>query len=116
MAGAGYVYLGALNEEQLQRYTSRVGQLFKKFGPEVADTYGQGNLTTIAKYSKYAAQGGMAPSAYVTQPLWSHGAYAQGAYKCPELNLYSPSDGTPIICTPNNPNVRSLQPLQFSCL
>jgi hypothetical protein len=113
VAGAGYVYLGALNEEQLQRYTGRVGQLFKDFGPEVADTYGQGNLTTIAKYSKYAAQGGMAPSAYVTQPLWSHGAYAQGAYKCPELNLYSPSDGTPIICTPNNPNVRSLKPLQF---
>ena len=49
----------------------------------------------------------MAPSAYVSQPLWSHGAYAQGAYKCPELNLYSPSDGTPIICTPNTPNVSS---------
>jgi hypothetical protein len=67
---------------------------------------GQGNLTTIAKYSKYAAQGGgMAPTAYVSQPLWSHGAYARGAYRCPELNMYSPTDGTPIICTPNTPNL-----------
>lgn len=105
VAGAGYVYLGSLSEEQLQRYTTRVGQLYKEFGPEVADTYGQGNLTTIAKYSKYAAQGGMAPAAYVSQPLWSHGSYAKGAYKCPELNLFSPADGTPLICTPNSPNL-----------
>ena len=106
VAGAGYVYLGSLSEEQLQRYTARVGKLYKEYGPEVADTYGQANLTTIAKYSKYAAQGGgMAPTAYVSQPLWSHGRYAQGAYKCPELNLYSPTDGTPIICTPNTPSL-----------
>ena len=76
VAGAGYVYLGlffrtrgnllrthpciliaavllvpigALTDEQLQRYTRRVGRLYKEYGPEVADTYGQGNLTTIAK-------------------------------------------------------------------
>lgn len=105
VAGAGYVYLGALSEQQLERYTGRVGRLFQEYGPDVADTYGQGNLSTIAKYSRYAAAQGMAPRAYVSQPLWSHGVYAEDAFRCPELNLYSPVDGTPIICTPNTPNL-----------
>lgn len=39
----------------------------------------------------------MAPAAYVSQPLWSHGAYGKGAYKCAAENMYSPTDGTPII-------------------
>lgn len=47
----------------------------------------------------------MAPTAYVAQPLWSHGSYSQDAWRCPELNLYSPADGTPIICTANDPNL-----------
>ena len=38
VAGAGYVYLGSLSEQQLQRYTARVGKLYKEYGPEVADT------------------------------------------------------------------------------
>jgi len=105
VAGAGYVYLGALTDEQLSRYASRTGRLYEKYGPEVADTYGQANWSTIAKYSAAAKKGGMAPSAYVAQPLWSHGSYAQNAWRCPELNLYSPADGTPIICTANSPNL-----------
>ena len=49
VAGAGYVYLGALSEEQLGRYATRTGQLYARYGPTVADTYGQANLSTIAK-------------------------------------------------------------------
>lgn len=52
VAGAGYVYLGALTDAQLQRYAARTGQLYAKYGPTVADTYGQANLSTIANYSK----------------------------------------------------------------
>lgn len=102
---ARYVYIGMLNEVQLQRYAGRVGRLFKEYGPEVADTYGQANLTTIAAYSKFAAQGGMAPTAYVSQPLWAYGDYAEDAYKCPSYNMFSPSDGTPIICTSHTPSL-----------
>ena len=29
--------------------------------------------------------------AYVAQPLWAHGTYSQDAWRCPELNLYSPA-------------------------
>lgn len=56
VAGSGYVYLGALNEEQMERYASRVGQMFATYGPQqgmVADTYGSANLSTLATYSKY---------------------------------------------------------------
>ena len=102
---AGYVYLGALTDPQLAQYAKQVGRLYKEYGPEVADTYGQANFSTIAKYSQYAAEGGMAPAAFVAQPLWSHGSYAQDAWRCPELNLYSPADGTPVICTANSPNL-----------
>jgi hypothetical protein len=105
VAGAGYVYLGALTDEQLGRYAKRTGELYKRYGPSVADTYGQANLSTIAKYSAAAAEGGMAPVAYVAQPLWARGAYAQDAWRCPELNLYSPHDGAPIICTANKPSL-----------
>jgi hypothetical protein len=105
VAGAGYVYLGALTDEQLERYAKRTGRLYQTFGPTVADTYGQANLSTIAKYSAAAAAGGAAPAAYVAQPLWSHGTYAKDAWRCPELNLYSPADGTPIVCTANDPNL-----------
>ena len=104
VAGAGYVYLGALNEAQLGRYTERTGRLFATYGPSVADTYGQANLTTISAYTKYAAIGGQTPITYVSQPLWAHGTYGQDAWKCPELNLKS-ADGTPIICTSNSPNL-----------
>ena len=38
-------------------------------------------------------------------PQRSHGPYSQDAWKCPELNLYSPADGTPIVCTANDPNL-----------
>lgn len=93
VAGAGYVYLGALTDAQLGRYAGRVGRLYKEYGPSVADTYGQANLSTIASYSRYAAAGdaagpGMAPAAYVAQPLWAYGAYGRNAYKCPALNMY----------------------------
>ena len=47
----------------------------------------------------------MAPVAYVSQPLWAYKPYAQNAYKCPDLNMYSPSDGTPIICTAHTPSL-----------
>ena len=47
----------------------------------------------------------MSPVAYVAQPLWAYGSYSQNAWRCPELNLYSPSDGTPIICTANSPSL-----------
>ena len=104
VAGAGYVYLGALSDAQLQKYASRVGRLFSEYGPSVADTYGQANLTTIEKYTKYAAMGGDAPSAYVSQPLWAHGSYGQDAFKCPRLNFRA-NDGTPVICTSNSPNL-----------
>lgn len=30
VAGAGYVYLGSLSDAQLQRYTTRVGRLYKE--------------------------------------------------------------------------------------
>ena len=77
-----------------------------RYGPTVADTYGQANLTTIAKYSKYAREGGgVAPVAYVAQPLWAYPGYNQDAYKCPALNMYSPADGTPIICTAHTPSL-----------
>ena len=105
VAGAGYVYLGALTEPQLERYAARTGRLYATYGPTVADTYGQANLSTMALYSRYAQQGGVAPVAYVTQPEWSHGAYAQDAWRCPQLNLYSPavtpaaSTPTPSTCT-----------------
>eukprot|EP01050_Picozoa_sp_SAG11_P003985 SAG11_NODE_242_length_11757_cov_9.613999_1_plen_1005_part_00 len=107
VAGGGYVYLGAMSEEQLQRYTTRVGKLVKEFGPEVVDTYGFANLTTIAKYSHFAAAGGKAPTAYVSPPLWSDPAFDTpvfNTFKCPALNLYS-ADGTPVICTPITPSL-----------
>jgi len=105
VAGAGYVYLGALTTQQLAAYATRTGRLYAAYGPNVADTYGQANFSTIAQYSAHAAAGGVAPKAYVAQPLWAHGSYAQDAWRCPELNLYSPSDGTPLICTANEPNL-----------
>ena len=49
--------------------------------------------------------GGAAPTAYVSQPLWAYGGYAENAYKCPSLNMYSPADGTPIICTSHVPSL-----------
>jgi hypothetical protein len=103
VAGAGYVYLGDLTELQLQRYATRVGQLYKKYGPTVADTYGSANLSTIAKYSRYAAQGGLAPAAYVASAPRPFGA--QSNTTCPELNVFSPADGTPIICTAHSPSL-----------
>ena len=63
------------------------------------------NLTTIEKYTKYAAVGGQAPTAYVSQPLWAHGSYAQDAWKCPHLNMRANDGITPIICTSNAPNL-----------
>jgi len=106
VAGAGYVYLSEMTNEQLERYATRVGRLFRQYGVDVADTYGHANLSTIKSYSAYAGrEGGVAPAAYVTQPLWAHGSYAEDSYRCPELNLYSPTDGTPIICTSNEPNL-----------
>ena len=72
VAGAGYVYLGAMNETILERYTRRVGSLFRTYGPRVADTYGQANFSVIDLYSEFAASVKvMAPEAYVTQPLWA---------------------------------------------
>ena len=41
----------------------------------------------------------------MTQPLWAYSGYAEDAYKCPSLNMYSPADGTPIICTSNKPSL-----------
>jgi hypothetical protein len=105
VAGAGYAYLNDLTEAQLQRYATRVGRLYHEYGPSVADTYGSANLSTIAKYSNYAAQGGMRPDAFVSQPLWAYGPYAENSYKCPVLNMYSPADGTPIICTAHTPSL-----------
>ena len=105
VAGAGYVYLGALNDAQLHRYASRTGQLYERYGPTVVDTYGQANMTVITKYSKFASLNGTAPAAFVTQPLWSHSSYSQDAWRCPALNLYDQVDGTPIICTANDPNL-----------
>ena len=105
VAGGGYVYLGALTDAQLQRYAMRVGRLFASYGPTVVDTYGQANFSVIERYSEYAAQGGAAPQAYVAQPLWAHGSYAEDAWRCPELNIASPSDGTPIVCTSADPSL-----------
>ena len=34
-----------------------MGALYAEYGPSVVDTYGQANLSTIAKYSKYARAG-----------------------------------------------------------
>ena len=111
VAGAGYVYLGSLTAAQLERYGQRVGRLYAEFGPHVADTYGQANLSTISAYYAAALRGGGGRAnddvlrAFVAQPLWSHGKYAQDAWRCPELNLYLPGHGTPIICTANDPNL-----------
>ena len=104
VAGAGYVYLGALTDAQLEQYAARVGRLYASYGPSVADTYGQANLTTMAAYTLHAASAGTAPIAYVSQPLWSHGSYGQDAWKFPRLNMHA-ADGTPIICTSNTPNL-----------
>ena len=107
VAGAGYVYLGAMNEKMLERYTRRVGRLFRTYGPRVADTYGQANFSVINLYSEFASsENGMAPEAYVTQPLWAHGSYSENAWKCPDsLNIRSTQTDTPIICTSNDPNL-----------
>ena len=109
VAGAGYVYLSRLTEIQLRAYSSRVGQLYSEYGPNVADTYGEANLSTMVKYSKYASMnGGAKPKAYVTQPQWGrNNSISKTAYKCPSLNMYivesqSGEDRTPIICTATN--------------
>lgn len=60
-----------MDDMMLERYTKRVGRLFRNYGPSVADVYGQANFSVMDMYSKYAKlDGGMAPQAYVTQPLW----------------------------------------------
>jgi len=105
----GYVYLSQLNETQLSAYSSRVGQLYSEYGPSVADTYGEANLSTIMKYSQYASMnGGSKPKAYVTQPQWGeNNPISKSAYRCPSLNMYidSDQDRTPIICTAYEPNL-----------
>ena len=67
-AGIRYVYLGALSEPQMERYATRVGEMFAAYGPKtgmVADTYGSANMSTLATYSQYAELGGSSPIAYV---------------------------------------------------
>mmetsp|Transcript_25011 Transcript_25011/g.65223 ORF Transcript_25011/g.65223 Transcript_25011/m.65223 type:complete len:510 (-) Transcript_25011:223-1752(-) len=105
VAGAGYVYLGALSPPQLEQYAGRVGRLFAEYGPDVADTYGQANFSVMTAYSRAAAANGVAPLAYVTQPLWAYSSYAEDAWQCPELNLFDPDTGTPVICTAHDPSL-----------
>ena len=38
VAGAGYVFLNQLSDEQLKRYTARTGRMLAKYGPDIVDT------------------------------------------------------------------------------
>lgn len=68
VGGGGYVFLNTLSSPQFKRYTQRVGRLLNNYGPRVVDTYGFADPDLLANYSAEAALGGVAPSAYISEP------------------------------------------------
>jgi hypothetical protein len=101
-AGGGYVYLNQQTREQLRMYAMRVGQLLKKYGPNVVDTFGLAGLQTMEDYASFAAIGGAAPSAFVSQQTYPF--IPLDGLICPENNMRL-SDGTPVICTSHDPDL-----------
>jgi hypothetical protein len=68
VGGGGYVFLNTLSPDQFQRYAQRVGRLLHDYGPGVVDTYGFADPDLLLNYSAEAAKGGVAPSAYISEP------------------------------------------------
>ena len=68
VGGGGYVFLNTLTSPQFKRYAQRVGRLLNDYGPRVVDTYGFAGPALLANYSAEAALGGVAPSAYISEP------------------------------------------------
>jgi len=79
----------------------------KDYGPAVIDTFGQtgskdNTISVLANFSRYAAEGGVAPQMYISQPTNNiHYSY----YDCDptQLDMWQP-DGTPLVCTNTGKN------------
>jgi hypothetical protein len=68
--GCGYVYFGRMSDPQIKSFATRCGRLMKEYGPAVIDTFGQtgdeaNTVSVLTNFSRYAAQGGVAPQMYV---------------------------------------------------
>jgi len=102
LAGAGYVFLNMLSGEQLDRFGHHVGGLLKEYGgSHVVDTYGFANVSTIERYSAAQAAGGVAASAYVSEPLYTNPtAEPFGAFHTPNDGNVVLKDGTLVGCAP----------------
>lgn len=99
VGGAGYVFLNQLSAPHLSAYSRRVGRILQEYGPNVVDTYGFASFDLIKSYSREAAVGGKAPSAYISQPTnWPFTGLP--SLSCPQLTNWQ-EDGTPVICTPD---------------
>eukprot|EP00931_Biecheleriopsis_adriatica_P102528 TRINITY_DN77484_c0_g1_i1.p1 TRINITY_DN77484_c0_g1~~TRINITY_DN77484_c0_g1_i1.p1 ORF type:complete len:600 (+),score=107.81 TRINITY_DN77484_c0_g1_i1:26-1801(+) len=100
VGGAGYVFLNQLSQSHFHAYAKRAGRILQDYGPDVVDSYGFASFDLLANYSRFAAEGGKAPSAYVSQPTnWDFTFLS--SLQCPRLNNWQ-RDGTPVVCTPDN--------------
>ena len=109
--GCGYVYYGRMTDPQIRSFAKRCGRLMKDYGPAVIDTFGQTSavsnagadspqdqtVSLLQNFSKYAAEGGVAPQMYISQPTGVI-KYAYHACDQAKLDVWT-ADGTPIVCT-----------------
>eukprot|EP00041_Stephanoeca_diplocostata_P019356 m.416696 g.416696 ORF g.416696 m.416696 type:complete len:368 (+) comp21282_c0_seq9:1590-2693(+) len=102
--GAGYVYWGTLSTDYLHAFATRAGQLIRQYGPNVIDTYGQANLSTMQTFSTHCAEnGGEAPLMYINEPTGGPIPFAY--YECPNLNMALPDVNATVVCTSHAPGL-----------